>query len=119
MSKNFSLLIVALTEDFLLLLVLSLLAFASIEVLIPELALSRLPLALLFFIFFLLLTLYLSYTKKLGVASFSITIPKALAVLLYILLTVALFISLRAFGLWAALVQVVLLGTLLYIIIKK
>jgi hypothetical protein len=53
------------------------------------------------------------------VASFSITIPKALAVLLYILLTVALFISLRAFGLWAALVQVVLLGTLLYIIIKK
>jgi hypothetical protein len=119
MNKNFSLLIIALIEDTLLLLALSLFAFASLEVLLPELTLSRLPLALLFFIFFLLLTFYLSWAEKLKIVPRTLNVSKAVLLLLTILLTLALFISLRAFGFWASLIQVSLLASIFWVIMKK
>jgi hypothetical protein len=119
MNKNSLYLVLALTEDLLLLLFLTLTTFASIEVLLPELVLSRIPLALLFGAFFATLTVYFSLSEKLRTPLMRVSLPKIGIVLLFVFLVLALGINLRAFGLWAALAQIILLVMLWFLITKK
>ncbi len=115
---NNLLLLRALWEDLILLFFFGLLMLSGLEALLPEIVLSRLPLALLFFTFFSLFFGYLSFYKELPFPAIT-TIPLWFRILLGITSFLILLVSLRGFGLIGALIQIFLLIAFWLLLTKK